>query len=246
MSEIFTTENLIAFLTLTVLEIVLGIDNLVFISILTSRLEPARQSSARKLGLLLAMFMRILLLLAIGWVMSLTKPLFSLMDVDFTGRNLILLVGGIFLIGKATFEIHEKVTDLDEHHETKRASASFKATIIQIVLLDAVFSLDSVITAVGMADRIEIMIAAVLISVGAMMIFADRVSAFIEKNPTLKVLALSFLILIGVLLVADGFEQHLNKGYVYFAMAFSLGVEMLNMKLRNKRANSQPPTSTPA
>ena len=246
MSELFTTENLIAFLTLTVLEIVLGIDNLVFISILTAKLEPARQSSARKIGLFLAMIMRILLLMAIGWVMGLTKPLFSMLDVDITGRNLILLVGGIFLIGKATFEIHEKVTDLREHHETKGASASFKATIIQIVLLDAVFSLDSVITAVGMADRIEIMIAAVLLSVGAMMIFADRVSAFIEKNPTLKVLALSFLILIGVLLVADGFGQHLNKGYVYFAMAFSLAVEMLNMKLRNKRKNSQPPTSTPA
>jgi len=243
MSELFTTENLIAFLTLTALEIVLGIDNLVFISILTAKLEPARQASARRLGLFLAMIMRVLLLLAIGWVMSLTKPLFSMLDVEITGRNLILLIGGIFLIGKATFEIHEKVTDLGEHHEKKQASASYRSTIIQIVLLDAVFSLDSVITAVGMADRIEIMIAAVLISVGAMMVFADKVSAFIEKNPTLKILALSFLILIGVLLVADGFDQHLNKGYVYFAMAFSLSVEMLNMRLRAKHAKPAPPAS---
>ncbi len=246
MTELLTTENLIAFLTLTALEIVLGIDNLVFISILTAKLEPARQSAARKIGLFLAMFMRIALLLAIGWVMNLTKPLFSVIEHEISGRSLILIIGGLFLIGKATSEIHEKVTDPGDHHHLKSGSASFKATIIQIVLFDAVFSLDSVITAVGMADHIAIMVAAVLIAVTAMMIFADRVSAFIEKNPTLKVLALSFLILIGVLLVAEGFEQKLNKGYVYFAMAFSLVVEMLNMKLRAKHTQLPPPSGDAA
>ena len=197
MAEIFTTENLIAFVTLTALEIVLGIDNLVFISILTSKLEPSRQSAARKIGLFLAMLMRILLLLAIGWVMNLTKPLFSLMEHEFSGRNLILLVGGLFLIAKATSEIHEKIADQGEHHDAVHGTVSFKKTIIQIVIFDAVFSLDSVITAVGMADHIAVMIAAVLIAVAMMMVFADRVSEFIENNPTLKVLALSFLILIG-------------------------------------------------
>ena len=236
MAELFTTENLIAFLTLTTLEVVLGIDNLVFISILTSKLEGSQQSKARKIGLFLAMFMRIGLLLAIGWVMGLTKPLFDLFEHEFSGRSLILIVGGIFLIWKATSEIHEKVTQLSDHHERMQGSASFKSTIIQIVIFDAVFSLDSVITAVGMADSITVMVAAVLVAVSAMMLFADPVSEFIEKNPTLKVLALSFLILIGVLLVAEGFDQHLERGYVYFAMAFSLSVELLNMKLRAKHS----------
>ncbi|MFT7665666.1 MAG: putative tellurium resistance membrane protein TerC [Planctomycetota bacterium] len=234
MTELFTTENLIAFLTLTTLEVVLGIDNLVFISILTSKLEGSQQSKARKLGLFLAMFMRIGLLLAIGWVMGLTKPLFDLFEHEFSGRSVILIVGGIFLIWKATSEIHEKVTQLSNHHERTQPKASFKSVIFQIVIFDAVFSLDSVITAVGMADSITVMVAAVLVAVSAMMIFADPVSSFIEKNPALKVLALSFLILIGVLLVAEGFDQHLERGYVYFAMAFSLSVELLNMKLRAK------------
>lgn len=235
MDGLFTTENLIAFVTLTALEVVLGIDNLVFISILTSKLEESKRASARRIGLVLAMIMRIGLLFAIGWVMGLTKPLFTLLDHEVSGRSLILIVGGVFLIGKATFEIHDKITAI-EHHEGKQpTTASYGMVIFQILLLDAVFSLDSVITAVGMANHIAVMVAAVMIAVIGMMIFVNTVSDFVEKHPTLKVLALAFLILIGVLLVADGFDQHLDKGYVYFAMAFSLAVELVNMKVRTNK-----------
>ncbi len=235
MSELFTTENLVAFATLAALEIVLGIDNLVFISILTARVEEARQSLARRLGLFLAMFMRIGLLMAIGWVMRLDQTLFSVLEKDISGKSLILVIGGLFLIAKATWEIHDKLQGEHEGRAKDGKPAPFGTTILQIVLLDAVFSLDSVITAVGMARSITVMVAAVVVAMIVMIIFANKVSDFIQKNPTLKVLALAFLILIGVLLVAEGMHQHLDKGYVYFAMAFSLLVELVNMKIRSKR-----------
>ena len=231
MTDLFTTENLVALLTLTLLEVVLGIDNLVFLSILTGKLPTAQQPRARRLGLALAMLMRIGLLLALSWVMRLVEPLFSVLGKPISGRDLILLLGGLFLIAKATWEIHDKLEGA-EHGAERKAHAAFAAVLVQIVLLDVVFSLDSVITAVGMARRIEIMVAAVVIAVLAMLVFAGAVSAFVERHPTIKMLALSFLILIGVMLVAEGFGKHVDKGYVYFAMAFSLAVELLNIRLR--------------
>ncbi len=237
MAELFTTESIIALLTLTSLEIVLGIDNIVFISILVGKLPAADQARARRIGLLLAMGMRIALLLAISWVMGLTRPLFTLMDHSFAGRDLILLLGGLFLVAKATWEIHDKLEG--ESHATDgkpREKAAFGAILVQIVLLDIVFSLDSVITAVGMARHIEIMITAVVIAVGVMMVFAGRIADFIDRHPTMKMLALSFLLLIGVILVADGFGQHVAKGYIYFAMSFSIFVEVLNIRIRPAKA----------
>jgi predicted tellurium resistance membrane protein TerC len=231
MTELFTSENLIALLTLSSLEIVLGIDNIVFISILVGKLPRERQASARQIGLLLAMGMRIALLLAISWVMGLTEPLFSVIDHAFSGRDLILLFGGLFLVAKATWEIHDKLEG-GEHGQAAPRAASFGAILVQIMLLDIVFSLDSVITAVGMAREVAIMVAAVVIAVLVMMVFAARISAFIERHPTMKMLALSFLLLIGVVLIADGFGQHVSKGYIYFAMAFSLFVEIMNLRLR--------------
>jgi predicted tellurium resistance membrane protein TerC len=235
---LLTSENLIALLTLSSLEIVLGIDNIVFISILVGKLPRERQAQARRLGLLLAMGMRIALLLAISWVMGLTEPLFTIevLDRAFSGRDLILLLGGLFLVGKATWEIHDKLEG-SEHGQAAPRVAGFGAILAQIVLLDIVFSLDSVITAVGMARDVEIMIAAVVIAVLVMMVFAGSIGAFIERHPTMKMLALSFLLLIGVVLIADGFGQHVSKGYIYFAMAFSLFVEILNLRLRR----AQPP-----
>jgi predicted tellurium resistance membrane protein TerC len=233
MAELFTSENLIALFTLSALEIVLGIDNIVFISILVSKLPQHQQASARRLGLLLAMGMRIALLLAISWVMGLTKPLFTVLDHGFTGRDLILLFGGLFLVAKATWEIHDKLEGAAHTAAGGQPRAvSYGAILIQIVLLDIVFSLDSVITAVGMAKVIEVMIAAVVIAVLVMMAAAGRISTFIERHPTMKMLALSFLLLIGVVLIADGFGQHVSKGYIYFAMAFSLFVEVLNLRIR--------------
>ena len=232
MEHLLTSESLIALLTLAGLEIVLGIDNIVFISILVAKLPPAQQGNARRVGLLLAMGMRILLLLAISWVIGLTAPLFSVMAHEFTGRDLVLLGGGLFLVAKATWEIHDKLEGEEHGPDGKRAAANFAAILTQIVLLDLVFSLDSVITAVGMAKHIEIMIAAVVIAVAVMMVFAGSISAFIERHPTMKMLALSFLLLIGVVLIADGFGQHVSKGYIYAAMSFSLFVEILNMRLR--------------
>lgn len=231
MVELLTVENAIALVTLTSLEIVLGIDNIVFIAILTGKLHPSKQDKARRIGLALAMVMRILLLLAISWIMGLTKPLFEVLDHGVSGRDLILLLGGLFLIGKATFEIHDKIEG--EHHDSKaKVAASFASVIFQIMLLDLVFSLDSVITAVGMVEHIPIMIAAVVIAIGIMMIFAGTVSRFVERHPTIKMLALSFLLLIGVMLLAEGFGRHIEKGYIYFAMGFSLFVEMLNLRVR--------------
>jgi predicted tellurium resistance membrane protein TerC len=233
LAELLTTENLIALLTLSSLEIVLGIDNIVFISILVAKLPRERQATARRIGLLLAMGMRIALLLAISWVIGLTAPLFTLplLEQEISGRDLILLLGGLFLVAKATWEIHDKLEGA-AHGETAPPAASFGAILVQIVLLDMVFSLDSVITAVGLAKEIAVMIAAVVIAVVVMMIFAGPISSFIERHPTMKMLALSFLLLIGVVLIADGFEQHVSKGYIYFAMAFSLFVEVLNLRLR--------------
>jgi predicted tellurium resistance membrane protein TerC len=233
LADLMTSENLIALLTLSSLEIVLGIDNIVFISILVAKLPREQQQFARRVGLLLAMGMRIGLLLAISWVMGLTEPLFTVEALDhaFTGRDLILLLGGLFLVAKATWEIHDKLEGA-EHEQKGGRAASLGAILVQIVLLDIVFSLDSVITAVGMARDVEIMIAAVMIAVGVMLVFAKSISEFIERHPTMKMLALSFLLLIGVVLMADGFGQHVSKGYIYAAMAFSLFVEVLNMRLR--------------
>jgi predicted tellurium resistance membrane protein TerC len=231
MAELFTSANAIALLTLAGLEIVLGIDNIVFISILVAKLPAERQATARRVGLLLAMGMRIALLLAISWVMGLTQPLFAILEHAFTGRDLILLVGGLFLVAKATWEIHDKLEGA-EHGPASVKAASFGQILVQITLLDVVFSLDSVITAVGMAGDVRIMIAAVVIAVLVMMVSAGSISAFIEKHPTMKMLALSFLLLIGVVLIADGFGQHVSKGYIYFAMAFSLFVEILNIRIR--------------
>jgi len=224
----------IALLTLTVLEIVLGVDNIVFISILASKLPEEQRAKARSLGLGLALFGRVVLLLSIGWVMKLETPLFAVRSYDFSGRDLILLGGGLFLLAKATKEIHASMEG-GGHGHGSGAAASFGAVIAQILLLDLVFSLDSVITAVGMADDIPVMIAAVVIAIVFMMFSAGRVSDFIHRHPTVKMLALAFLILVGIALVADGTGQHIPRGYIYFAMAFSVGVEMLNLRAAKKR-----------
>lgn len=223
----------IALLTLTALEIVLGIDNIIFISILVGRLPPEQRQRGRIVGLGLAMGTRILLLLSLAWVMSLTAPLFTLFGYDISGRSLILLGGGLFLLAKATNEIHANLEGVDESQETPKV-ASFGAVLAQIALIDIVFSLDSVITAVGMADHIPVMVIAILIAVGIMMFAARSIGDFVERHPTVKMLALSFLILVGVNLIAESFGLHIPKGYIYFAMAFSVGVEMLNLRLRAK------------
>lgn len=227
-------ETWIALLTLTVLEIVLGIDNIVFISILTDKLPTHQQERARTIGLGLAMGMRILLLLTISWVIGLTAPLFTTLGQEFSGRDLILIGGGLFLLAKATLEIHESLEGEDVH-QVARGSASFRSVLLQIVLLDAVFSLDSVITAVGMADEILVMIAAVVIAIGVMLVAAGPLAVFVSRHPTVKMLALSFLLLIGMSLVGDGLDLRIPKGYVYFAMGFSVFVEMLNLRLRRRQ-----------
>jgi len=226
------TEGWIALITLTVLEIVLGIDNIVFISILAGKLRREDRERARKLGLSLAMFIRIGLLLSITWVMGLTTPIFTI-GKEISGRDLILIVGGLFLIAKSTHEIHEKLEG-EEGAASAKVAASFTAVIIQILLLDIVFSLDSVITAVGMAEQVSIMILAVVIAVGVMLVSSGPISAFVEKHPTVKMLALSFLLLIGVSLIGEGLDQHIPKGYIYFAMGFSIFVEMINLRVRKK------------
>jgi predicted tellurium resistance membrane protein TerC len=225
-----------ALLTLTVLEIVLGIDNVIFISILADRLPQQLRDRARLVGLSLAMIMRILLLLSINWIANLTDPWFTILSHDFSGRDLILLGGGLFLIYKATSEIHAKLEGEEEHGATGAKVASFNAVIIQILLLDIVFSLDSVITAVGMADDVEVMIAAVVIAVGVMLFASGPLSKFVSAHPTVKMLALSFLLLIGFSLVAEGWHFHIPKGYIYSAMAFSVLVEVLNLQLRGRSA----------
>ena len=234
MIELLTdSEAWIALGTLTVMETVLGIDNIVFLTIIAGRLPPAQQPSARRLGLAVALLSRLGLLFAITWVMGLTRPLFAILGRGVSGRDLILLAGGLFLIGKATIEIHDKLEV--QHHEDPGAAAhhgSFWSVIAQIGIIDIVFSLDSVITAVGMAQHLAIMIAAMVIAVALMLVFAGAIGGFVDRHPTLKMLALSFLILIGVMLVAEGLGKHIEKGYIYFAMAFSLGVELLNMRMR--------------
>lgn len=233
MTEIFTTENLLALLTLTVLEIVLGIDNIIFISILASRLPQEQQARARQVGLALALITRILLLLSISWLANLTQPLFQVLGRGFSGRDLILLSGGLFLIYKATHEIHAKLEG-EEGHGDARGGATFGSVIVQILLLDVVFSLDSVITAVGMAEALWVMITAVVVAVGVMLVAAGPLSEFVNRHPTVKMLALSFLLLIGFTLVAEGFHVEIPKGYIYFAMGFSVLVELLNLRLASK------------
>ena len=221
----------LALVTLTGLEIVLGIDNIIFISILAGKLPSHQQEKARLTGLGLAMFIRVGLLFSLTWLMGLTTPLFSLFGNEISGRDLILIAGGLFLLGKSTLEIHEKLEG-EEGHSSSRAAASFSGIIVQILLLDIVFSLDSIITAIGMSSKIGVMVAAVVIAVGFMMFFSGKISAFVDRHPTIKMLALSFLILIGVALIGDGLDKHIPKGYIYFAMAFSVLVEMLNLRLR--------------
>lgn len=224
----------IALLTLTTLEIVLGIDNVIFISILSGRLPEAQRGRARTLGLAAAMGTRILLLASLAWIAHLTHGLFTLAGHEITARDLVLFAGGLFLLAKATFEIHHNLEG-DGGHEGKKAAASFAAVIVQIMVLDVVFSLDSVITAIGMADHLPVMIAAVVIAVLVMMVAAGPISRFVEHHPTVKMLALSFLLLIGMSLVAEGFGQHISKGYIYFAMGFSVFVEMLNLRVRGRQ-----------
>lgn len=224
----------IAFLTLTALELVLGIDNVIFISILAGKLPPDQRKKARTLGLALAMITRVLLLLSLSWIIRLTAPLFTVLSQEISGRDMILIVGGLFLLGKSTFEIHGKLEG-EEGHASARVGPSFTSVIIQILLLDIVFSLDSVITAVGMVDNVAIMISAVIIAIIFMMAFAGPISGFVERHPTVKMLALSFLLLIGVTLIVEGFDHHIPKGYIYFAMAFSVFVEMLNLRLRKSK-----------
>ncbi len=234
MAELLTVENLIALLTLTSLEIVLGIDNIVFIAILSSKLPEHQRNKGRQWGLGLAMLTRILLLLCISWIMRLTEPLFSVFGHGFSGRDLILAIGGLFLLAKATYEIHDKL-EAAQAGPDKVTAASLGKVLVQILMVDIVFSLDSVITAVGMVDHVAIMIIAVMLAVGVMMVFARPISEFVERHPTMKMLALSFLLLIGVMLVAESFDKHIPKGYIYFAMAFSLGVELLNLRLRGSK-----------
>jgi predicted tellurium resistance membrane protein TerC len=223
----------IALGTLTFLEIVLGVDNIIFISILSGKLPPPQQVTARRVGLLGAMLTRILLLFSLAWISKLTAPLFSLAGHAISGRDLILILGGLFLLGKSTFEIHDKLEG-DEGHASRKVAASFASVIVQIMLLDIVFSLDSVITAVGMVDEVWVMIAAVMLSVTLMLFSAEPISAFVHQHPTVKMLALSFLLLIGMSLLLEGFEQHIPKGYIYFAMGFSVFVEMINLRMRRK------------
>jgi predicted tellurium resistance membrane protein TerC len=224
-------ESWAALATLTLLETVLGIDNIIFISILAGKLPRGQQGRARRLGLLLAMGTRILLLMSLAWILKLTQPLFALFGQAISGRDLILVLGGLFLLAKSTFEIHDNLEG-EQHGSRARAAASFAGVLVQIALLDIVFSLDSVITAVGMASELAVMILAVMISIVIMMAFAGAIGAFVERHPTVKMLALSFLLLIGMSLVAEGFDVHMPKGYVYFAMGFSVFVEMLNLRLR--------------
>jgi predicted tellurium resistance membrane protein TerC len=234
MDELFTSANLISLVTLTLMEIVLGIDNIVFLSILVAKLPANQQNKARTIGLILALGMRLGLLMTLSWIMRLTEPFFTLPFIDrgISGRDLILLGGGLFLIAKSSHEIYDK---LEAHHEEKKqpqGSSVFTWILVQIVLLDIVFSLDSVITAVGMAQKIWVMVTAMVVAVGVMLLSAKSIGEFIERHPSMKILALSFLLLIGVMLMAEGMGQHVSKGYIYFAMAFSMFIEVLNMRLR--------------
>jgi len=234
MMELLTDPQAwIAFATLTALELVLGIDNIIFISILVDKLPRERREFARRIGLFMAMFMRIGLLMVLAWIVGLVAPLFTVLDQEISGRDLILILGGLFLIWKSTGEIHQSLEG-EEEHAAGVVKATFTAVILQIMIVDLVFSLDSIITAVGMVDDLPVMIAAVIASVALMMLFAGPIGRFVSDHPTIKMLALAFLVVVGVVLVAEGFDHHVPKGYVYFAMAFSLGVEMLNIRLRRR------------
>ena len=233
MELITSPEAWIAFATLTALELVLGIDNIIFISILVDKLPLEKREIARRIGLFMAMFMRIGLLLVLSWIVGLVEPMFSALGHDVSGRDAILILGGLFLLWKSTTEIHQTLEGADEQHASASRHTLF-SVIFQIMLIDLIFSLDSIITAVGMVDQIEIMIAAVLTSVGLMMVFARGIGEFVSNHPTIKMLALSFLVVVGIVLIAEGFEHHIPKGYIYFAMAFSVCVEMLNIRLRKK------------
>ena len=234
MLELLTNpQTWVAFATLTALELVLGIDNIIFISILVDKLPPAKRELARRIGLFMAMFMRIGLLLVLAWIVGLVTPLFSVMGQAISGRDLILILGGLFLIWKSTSEIHQSLEG-EEEHGVGAVKATFAAVILQIMVVDMVFSLDSIITAVGMVDEVAVMIAAVIASVALMMLFASAIGRFVSDHPTIKMLALTFLVVVGVVLVAEGFGHHVPKGYVYFAMAFSMAVEMLNIRLRRR------------
>ena len=230
----FTSEGLLALVTLTFLEIVLGVDNVIFISILSGKLPVKEQAKARRTGLIAAMGMRIALLLSIAWIIRLTAPLFTVLNNEISGRDLILLGGGLFLLGKATLEIHEGLEGGGHHDSAAAKKASFSAVIGQIMLLDVVFSLDSVITAVGMAEDLSVMVAAVVLAVLVMMFSAGPISDFVSHHPTVKILALSFLLLIGLSLIGDGLDMHIPKGYIYFAMGFSVFVEMINLRIRGQ------------
>jgi predicted tellurium resistance membrane protein TerC len=233
MEHLLSSEGLISLLTLTFLEIVLGIDNVIFISLVTSRLPAARQQSARVTGLSLALGVRILLLLIVSWIIGLTKPVFTVFDFPVSFRDIILIVGGLFLIGKSVSEIHSKMQGTEEGKSNVRV-LTFRKALIQILLLDIVFSLDSIITAVGLVDHISIIIIAIVISMAVMLIFSKRISEFIHQHPSMKLLAISFLLMIGTLLVVEGLHVHVPKGYIYFAMFFAVGVEVLNMRIRKK------------
>jgi predicted tellurium resistance membrane protein TerC len=233
MDWITNPEAWVALATLTLLEVVLGIDNVVFISILASKLPRHQQNRARRIGLGLAMIMRVLLLLSLTWIIKLTTPLFTVLGEEISGRDLVLILGGLFLLFKSTREIHERLEG-EEGHGPARAAPSLLSVLVQIMLLDIVFSLDSVITAVGMAEDLGVMITAVIIAVAFMMFFARPISEFVDEHPTVKMLALSFLLLIGMALIAEGLDLHIPKGYIYFAMAFSVGVELLNLRIRRR------------
>ncbi len=225
----------IAFITLVALELVLGVDNVIFISILAGKLPVSQQKRARRTGLALAVISRILLLFSLSWIIGLTEPLFSVLNFEIAGRDIVLFLGGLFLLGKATSEIHQKLEGM-EGHASARVAPSFAGVMVQVLLLDVVFSLDSVITAVGMVDELPVMVAAVLVAAGSMIALADVLGEFVERHPTVKMLALSFLLLIGFTLVVESLHQHIPKGYIYFAMGFSVFVEMLNLRLRKARS----------
>jgi predicted tellurium resistance membrane protein TerC len=237
--EILSAEGLISLLTLTFLEIVLGIDNIVFISIVSGRLPVKQQSSARNIGIILALAVRILLLLAVNWIIGLTATIFTIREFSLSYRDLILIIGGMFLLAKSTSEMHAKLEGTHEERNIK--AVTFRSAIVQIVLLDVVFSLDSILTAVGLVEDVLIIIIAIVISLGVMLIFARRISTFINEHPAMKILAISFLMMIGLVLVVEGLHVHVPKGYIYFSMAFALGVELINMKVRKKASQKTTP-----
>lgn len=237
--DLFTTENALAFLTLASLEIVLGIDNVIFIAILAGKLPPHQRDLGRRVGLTIAVVSRIVLLLGIGWVMKLKEPWFSILEHQITGKDLVLILGGLFLIAKATYEMHHKVSGAHDAAASNGGHTSLPVMLAQVVMIDVVFSLDSVITAVGMSNNLPVMIAAIIVSVLVMLAFSGPVVHFVDAHPAIKLLALAFLLLIGVLLIAEGFHQKIDKGYIYFAMAFSLGIELLNMRAERNRKRHQ-------